>query len=137
MYKTNTYLFPLNTFLNVSMTVLEAVLTPFRSLYYEGSQLSKQISLDACLQSNTYSLGLKSEIVKQKKFHGSKYSNLIHNKGKFLIHSTHRWFVTVVDSNEICPVRPVQVNQSKYENVVSISIHIQSFFLEFHARSSL
>ena len=30
--------------------------------------------------------------------------------------STHSWFISVVDSNELCPVQPVQVNQSKYEN---------------------
>ena len=28
----------------------------------------------------------------------------------------HSWFISVVDSNELCPVKPVQVNQSKNEN---------------------
>ena len=28
----------------------------------------------------------------------------------------HSWFISVVDSNELDPVWPVQVNQLKYEN---------------------
>ena len=30
--------------------------------------------------------------------------------------TTHSWFISEVDSNELCPVKAVQVNQSKYEN---------------------
>ena len=29
---------------------------------------------------------------------------------------THSWFISVVDSNELGPLQPVQVNQSKYED---------------------
>ena len=28
----------------------------------------------------------------------------------------HSWFISAVDSNELCPVKPVQMNQAKYEN---------------------
>ena len=30
--------------------------------------------------------------------------------------SPHSWFISVVNSNELYPGEPVQVNQSKYEN---------------------
>ena len=33
-----------------------------------------------------------------------------------LIFLAHSWFISVVDSNELFPVKPLQVNQSKYEN---------------------
>ena len=36
----------------------------------------------------------------------------------YLINSfiEHSWFISAVNSNELCPVEPVQVNQLKYEN---------------------
>ena len=37
-------------------------------------------------------------------------------KTEILIIPAHSWFISVVDSNELCPVLPVQVNRSKYEN---------------------
>ena len=62
--------------------------------------------------------------------------------------SEHSWFISGVDSNELCPVQPVQVNQSKYENQENEGAmwgndcfqHKYPFtiiFLEIHARSSL
>ena len=34
----------------------------------------------------------------------------------FFMIVTHSWFISVVDINDLCPVKPVQLNQSKYEN---------------------
>ena len=36
---------------------------------------------------------------------------------KFICINVHSWFISVVDSNKICPVWPVQVSQSNYENL--------------------
>ena len=51
----------------------------------------------------------------------------------------HSWFISMVDSNELCPVKPVKLYQSKYENMkirgpsgammfLSITTHLPSFF---------
>ena len=61
---------------------------------------------------------------------------------------THSWFISVVDINDLCPVKPVQLNQSKYENYENEGVigghdvfqHTYPFiiiFLEFHVRCSL
>ena len=66
----------------------------------------------------------------------------------FGVLASHSWFISVVDSSELCSVKPVQLNQSKHENYekegafgammfFSITIPFPSFFLEFHAHSSL
>ena len=39
-----------------------------------------------------------------------------HTNGQIQDILVHSWFISVVDSNELCPVWSVQVNQSKYEN---------------------
>ena len=59
----------------------------------------------------------------------------------FIERTVHSWFISVVDNNELCPVQPVQVNQSKYKNYenegpsgamifFSITIHLLIFFFE-------